>query len=511
MNRNKMIKKAVLLFLAASLLLFGCQSASDTKVSDANATGEAAEGEIKIGNFENGVSCHDPQIIESEGNYYMTGSHMVLAESTDLNHWDYISNGNAKKYISNLYEGSLPAFSYVGKNEQGGYSVWAGNIYYNEIMDKYMLYFCTSSTYIKSALALAVSDEPEGPYEYVGDLLYSGFTASEVQETDLFDVLGQDAEVDRYFKYGGYNNELWPNCIDPAVFTDEDGTMWMVYGSWSGGIFLLEIDPQTGLVIHPKGDEADNVDSYFGYHLIGGAHHACEGPYITYNAQNGYYYLFVSYGNLQREGGYQIRQFRSKTVTGPYVDEMGNTLQDEEDYFSYGLKMAGNYIFPSLKTAYMAPGGQSVFTGKDGDIYITYHQRFDAGTEYHEPRVHRLFLTADDWYVMAPFERSDEQFMEGGLSAETLEGTFYVLNHGTDVSSVIHRGEKFKFHDGKITGEMEGSYEFEEGKNDITVTFEGQTFTGVAFRMTDEAGNQTLCLSAAGDKNETIWCVKYLK
>ncbi len=31
--------------------------------------------------------------------------------------------------------------------------------------------------------------------------------------------------------------------------------MWMVYGSWSGGIFLLEIDEKTGLVIHPKEDE----------------------------------------------------------------------------------------------------------------------------------------------------------------------------------------------------------------------------------------------------------------
>ena len=39
--------------------------------------------------------------------------------------------------------------------------------------------------------------------------------------------------------------------------------MWMVYGSWSGGIFLLEIDENTGKVIHPKADEKNNVDGIF--------------------------------------------------------------------------------------------------------------------------------------------------------------------------------------------------------------------------------------------------------
>lgn len=57
-----------------------------------------------------------------------------------------------------------------------------------------------------------------------------------------------------------YNYEDYPNAIDPTVFYDADGRMWMVYGSWSGGIFLLEIDKTTGLVIHPEADKANNVD-----------------------------------------------------------------------------------------------------------------------------------------------------------------------------------------------------------------------------------------------------------
>ena len=66
----------------------------------------------------------------------------------------------------------------------------------------------------------------------------------------------------------------WPNCIDPAIFTDADGRMWMNYGSWSGGIFLLEIDPTTGYPIYPVDDK--DADPYYGYRLIGGGHHSAE-------------------------------------------------------------------------------------------------------------------------------------------------------------------------------------------------------------------------------------------
>ena len=75
----------------------------------------------------------------------------------------------------------------------------------------------------------------------------------------------------------------WPNCIDPAPFYDKKGRLWMTYGSWSGGIFLLELDPETGLVIHPQADEENQVDPYFGKRLIGGGHNSIEGPYIQYD------------------------------------------------------------------------------------------------------------------------------------------------------------------------------------------------------------------------------------
>ncbi|WP_051197684.1 glycoside hydrolase family 43 protein [Butyrivibrio sp. MB2005] len=494
---------------------------------------ELSADEIKKGVYKNAVCCHDPQVILADGTYYMTGSHQVLAKSDDLKDWSYIGNGN--NVFDNLFSGSLPAFDFVGKNEEGGYSVWAANTFYNETMQKYVMYFCTTSSYIKSNLCMAVADEPGGKYSYTDTILYSGFTGSHVDETDIKDVLGQDADLSEYLKYGGYDNEKWPNCIDPAVFTDEDGKMWMVYGSWSGGIFLLELDPATGKPIHPieeaKAGTEDAPDPYYGYRLVGGGHHAIEGPYLTYSKETGYYYLFLSYGGLTSDGGYQIRQFRSENPTGPYVDAAGNRLGDEEDYMNYGLKMMGNYTLPSLSVTYMAPGGQSIFQDEAGDYYIVYHQRFDDGQEFHEPRVHKLFMTEDGWFTAAPFEYTGDESIasisgSGAASEESgdseaegvtsIEGTFYVLNHGLAVNNIVNKPVKCSFSGGNIAsaeGEesLSGSYELKEGTSFVTLTIDGQSYDGCVFSMTDEAGNKTLCISAKGSNNETVWAVKYLK
>lgn len=502
--------------LTGALLFSGCGAGnagdSSGKKADSSAASEQmmSVDQIKKGNTSFGISCHDPQIILADGTYYMTGSHQVIAKSGDLTSWEYVVNGN--KMFDNIFSGDLPAFSYVGKNEEGGYSIWASNIVYNENIKKYIMYFCTSSSYIKSNLCMAISDKPEGPYHYTETFLYSGFDEKEAKKTNLKEVLGKKADISKYLEYGAYNNKKWPNCIDPAVFTDAEGKEWMVYGSWSGGIFLLELDKETGLPIHPENDEENGVDAYFGYHLIGGGHHAAEGPYISYDKETGYYYLFVSYGGLTREGGYQIREYRSKNPTGPYVDGAGKTLGDEKDYFNFGIKMAGNYKFPSLETAYMAPGGQSVFTGADGNLYITYHQRFDSGSEYHEPRVHRLYTNEEGWYVMAPFETGTEQEIKDGFGKEDINGTFYLLNHGIDVGSKIYDADECSFSDGKIEGLKDAaSYEVKEGSSFITLTVKDVKYSGVIMDMKDEAGNNVRCISACGPNNRTIWAVQYTK
>ncbi|HOO27104.1 MAG TPA: glycoside hydrolase family 43 protein, partial [Lachnospiraceae bacterium] len=216
-----------------------------------------------------------------------------------------------------------------------------------------------------------------------------------------------------------------------------------------------------------------------------------------------------------------IRLFRSKDVEGPYVDEAGQTMtmvdaQNPEYNKEYGLKMMGNYDFPSLKQAYMSPGHNSAFIDDDGKMYVVYHQRFDDGSEFHQPRVHQLFTTKDGWLVAAPFETSGETLKTDGYKNKEVAGTYYVVNHELDISKTIHESEEVKLYsDGTIRKSSDGElieiggYTMEKGTPYITIQLDGADYEGVFIEMTDEAGNEVVCFTAAGENNKTIWGVHY--
>ncbi|MCI2050033.1 MAG: glycoside hydrolase family 43 protein [Lachnospiraceae bacterium] len=502
------MKKAVYLVLAAMAALLTCACGSGA------AKAEMTADEIKATKttWSAGASVHDPSILQVGENYYIFGSHMESAKSTDLKSWTTFSTGvDAKnKLFTNLFDADLKAFSYVGKNEDNWYSVWAPDVIYNKTMGKYMMYFCTSSTYKKSSLCFATADAPEGPYTFKDIILDSGFTYQTVKQTDFYKYHDKK-ELKNYLDGSDYDNLLWPNCIDPTVFYDRDGKMWMCYGSWSGGIFLLQIDESTGYPIHPAEDADNEVDAYYGKHLLGGGHNSIEGPYILYDPSTDYYYQFVSYGQLQAKGGYQIRLFRSKEVDGPYEDTEGQTLGTVVDHSTYGLKMMGNYTFPDMMDTYMAPGGQSAFIDSEsGKMYVVYHQRFKNGTEFHEPRVHQLFANKEGWLVAAPFATSGETLNEKGYTAKYAAGTYYLVDHGTDISRKVHKCETVTLAaDGTVSGDESGTWALEKGTPYVTITYGGNTFSGVMVEMTDESGNDTMCLTAAGTNNETVWGVHY--
>ena len=202
----------------------------------------------------------------------------------------------------------------------------------------------------------------------------------------------------------------------------------------------------------------------------------------------------------------------NRLIASIYVDAKGQEMQKVLDHSEYGVKMMGNYTLPSLDVSYMAPGGQSAFTDIDGKMYVVYHQRFDDGTEGHEPRVHQLFVNENGWLVAAPFAASGETLSEKGYRQKDLTGTYYILNHGPGINAKVKKGKEVTLHaDGNIDGSLEGSFSVEDGSNYVTVTEDGVDYKGVIIEMDDEARNPVLCFSAVGDNNETIWGVHYLK
>lgn len=475
---------------------------------------------IRTAAIKAGVSVHDPSIYKADGKYYIFGSHMSTAVSEDLRTWTSLGDGyKVKDQIYYELMANEDAFAYAGSKksliptDDRAWHVWAPDVIYNEETGLYYLYFCTTSTWNASNLCYATSENIEGPYEWKGALIYSGFTAETLDATDVTEYVDRDTAKDRYIKKSNeYNFNKYPNAIDPTVLYDEEGRLWMVYGSWSGGMYLLELDKATGEVIHPEEDEANRVDPYFGKRLLGGNHSSIEAPYILYDEQSGYYYLFVSYGGLAREGGYQIRVFRSETIDGDYVDMNGEYPMDTNnpEHYPYGLKLSGNYFLPSLEMAYMATGHNSAFVDEDGKKYIVNHTRFDNKTEEHEPRVHQFIVNEEGWPCMLPYATDGETVSESGYDRSAVAGRYYVINQGTAIDAEI--AQPFILYldeSGKVYGDgVEGSWEMKDSTCYMKVSYGGTDYSGVFCQMNDEAGTQVMTFSAVGN-NESVWGVKY--
>lgn len=466
-----------------------------------------------------GIAVHDPSILEADGTYYIYGSHMTCAKSTDLLNWEKVADGYNKTnpVYGQIYEVEDESFAYAGsKNslittDDRTTHVWAPDVIYNESMGLYCMYYCTTSTWNASNLCFGTSETPEGPFKWQSALIYSGFNSMETLEaTDVLDYVDLDYAKANYIKAGAYNYNDFPNAIDPTVFYDADNRLWMVYGSWSGGIFLLELDPETGLVIHPQADEEKQADPYYGKRLLGGGHISIEAPYIMYDDQTGYYYLFVSYGSLVSNGGYQIRVFRSETVDGTYVDMNGAYPQKSAMHENFGLKLSGNYKLPSLEKAYMATGHNSAFIDEDGRKYLVYHTRFNDGGENHSPRVHQMLMNEEGWPCELPYQTQGEKVSENGYDNKEIAGRYYVIDQETDISKNIANPAIFYLTDKKtVIGEnIQGTWENTDNTYYVHFTMGEEEYSGVFCRMKDEAGTDVMTFSAVGG-NKSIWGVKY--
>lgn len=488
------------------------------------------------------VSVHDPSIFkDNNGTYYVFGSHIDAAKSDNLQSWKVFTNGYTAEnnvIFGNLSKNLAGAFEWAGENLEdceGGFAVWAPDVVYNpEYVNKdgskgaYMMYFCTTSTWIRSVICFGVSQNPEGPYEFVDTLIYSGFTKNDSYATSStknvnrkytstnVDELIASGEVtfnEQWFSGNDFNNNLFPNAIDPTIYYDTNGRMYMTYGSWSGGIFTLEIDKSTGKVIHPKSSVTEDgriIDSYFGTKLSGSYHKSGEGPFIEYNADTGYYYLWVTYGGLFSDGGYNMRVFRSKNATGPFYDAAGNSaiMQKNTNLDSVGLKVMGNYKFSSLDKAYMACGHNSVLRDDDGKWYLINHARFDDGYEYHEVRVHSMYFNSEGWPVVAPYEYSGDVISEGGYNTSDIIGDYEFINHELDTSSTIHNYVNIKLNeDGTISGDAKGTWSQAEDSAQASFTVSGQKYDGYFMAVQDETGKEkkVMTFSAVGNNNKTIW------
>ena len=459
------------------------------------------------------ITCHDPSIFKDfDGTYYVFGSFLCSSISTDLHDWTCVDSTFQSTFTDEVKD----AIRAWNDDESGSWNsyLWAPDVIYNEAMGKYCMYLSADGDNWKSNIVLLTSDSVDGPYDYAGSIVYGGFDETNFTETDFVEATGESTLPDRYIT-NGVKNKLWgdeyPNCIDPCVFYDEEGNLWMSYGSWSGGIFMLELDETTGLRDYSVSYETnEHSDAYFGTKIAGGKYVSGEASYIQHIGD--YYYLFISYGNLEAQGGYNIRVFRSTRPDGDYVDELGNTPYYDTYEFNYnqsiGVRLFGGYKWRTMNNGQVAQGHNSAFVDDDGKAYIVFHTRTTDGTEGHYVKVHQLFVNKEGWLVAAPYLTNGETLSDD-ISSSTVAGDYDLIIHNLDIDYANLDTNKPEFitlnSDGSISGDYEGSWEM-DGEY-ITLSFNGDTYSGVVLNQKIENTSvETVVFTALGlDSQITIW------
>ncbi len=463
------------------------------------------------------ITCHDPSIFKDfDGTYYIFGSFLTGGSTQDLYNWTSL-DARIQGGFSQEVRDQIKAWN-KDENADGwnGY-LWAPDIIYNPHMEKYCMYLSANGDDWKSNIVLLTADDIMGPYDYAGSIVYGGFDADNYGETDAPKVLGESEIPERYVVNGIANRkwgDMWPNCIDPCVIFDDEGNLWMSYGSWSGGIFMLELDEETGLRDYSVTYESnEHSDAYFGAKIAGGSYASGEASYIQKIGD--YYYLFISYGALEARGGYNVRIFRSQRPDGDYVDLLGNT-----PYFdrlvqnfnlSVGVRLMGGYKWRNFNVGQVAQGHNSAFVDDEGRAYMVFHTRTANGTEGHNVKVHQLFMTKEGWLVAAPYQTTGEALKPDGYTVSEVAGDYEIILHELDIDYENLDVNQPKFitltEEGKITGDYEGTWELESGTSYISLHFNGQEYSGVTVSMEIEYTTiETMTFTAVGLNDQiTLW------
>lgn len=525
-NKNKKAAAAATALVLAMLI-----SMLPTTIAEAGVTINA-EKKVTIGGTEvtitanvtysqfyldriNRVTVHDPSVVYDPETdmYYIFGSHMAWAKSKDLISWTNFKNNINTNYSKIFAEPAKWAAKGSSSYNVSG-NLWAPDVVYNEAMGKWTMYMSVNGSNWYSSIVLLTADRIDGDWTYVGPVVYSGFTnKSEAQETDFYDVYKGTDFPQRYNEQRNGNHIYGMNAIDPCVFYDEDGNLWMAYGSWFGGIYLLELDPTTGLRLasHTYETVEHKSDEYQGIKIAGGKGVSGEGAYIEY--VDGYYYLYLSYGGLDSKGGYNMRLFRSENVDGPYVDLSGDSAIAEYGFDNIngeiGVRVMGNYLWDFAKSGPIAQGHNSVYSDENG-TFLVYHSRFTNQGEGHSVRVHQQFQNEDGWLVTAPFDYAGEALSY--VEKEDVVGDYKVITHKLKIN---YSGKKCNETvdvtlkaDGTVTGDMKGNWKFSEklGAPYVTMVIDDVEYNGVFLKQRrDNATDLVMTFTILGDNEINVW------
>jgi arabinan endo-1,5-alpha-L-arabinosidase len=325
---------AILTTAAMAVLGTSAQAATSTVTGDRHGAGTAYRNPVSAGFAD---TFADPSVIRGkDGWWYAYGTSDPLREgegtphvlptarSRDLVDWQFVGDAMPTK----------PAWADAERNA----SLWAPDIRY--VDGEYRLYYVVTETTVTdepndNAIGMATAPTPTGPW------------------TDS----GAPVVGPRRGGAGEPGNFLW--TFDPTAVTDSDGSQWLYYGSYYGGIWVTRLSDDGRTTVGQPTMVA--IDNKF------------EGAYAVH--RGGWWYLFASTANCCAgpTTGYSVQVGRSRAITGPYVDAQGVPLNTSRAGGTPTLVQNGN--------RWVGAGHNAVATDGRGQDWIVYHA-IDRGDPY---------------------------------------------------------------------------------------------------------------------------------
>jgi arabinan endo-1,5-alpha-L-arabinosidase len=310
-------------------------------------------------------NVHDPSIKKIGNTYYCYSTDVAygasppagvqVRKSTDLVQWQFVGwafSGvptAASQYITN-----------AGGTPNDG--LWAP--YIIKVGSELRMYYAESSGTCKlSTIGLATAANPEGPWTQKGLVVSSACAIA------------------------------MTNAIDPTVVVTPTGDQWMYYGSAYDGIYIVQLDPATGLTLTP-GDVGKRIANRG---FTGGNYNGnIEGAEIIYNSALNKYYLFIAYDWLATK--YNVRVAKGDKPDGPFYDYAGTDVNTNIDHIPM---IIAPYQFNG-HGGWQGTAHCTVFDDGNGHYFIGHQGRPGVAPAYFELMVRKLFWTPDGWPVASP-------------------------------------------------------------------------------------------------------------
>lgn len=366
------MKKKILLL---PLLIFSsCSSintsqistSSESRVNYTNKTYQNPLNFYKQDGSKYFVTAADPDVLKADDGYfymYCTNTYCEMGnkgmqydrgpifQSKDLINWTWVGS---------VFDGHPQALNWGDKDA----GVWAPSVI--KVGDHYNYYYSLSLWGDPNpGIGVATSLTPYGPWTHYGKVLDSNLSGVK-------------------------------NSIDPKPIYDEDGKLYLIWGSFYG-IGAVELTDDGTEVFWGINNIKDHLywiidDNSNGQMDININY---EGSYII--KRNDSYYYFGSQGTCCDgvNSTYRVKAGKANKLLGKYYGSDGKTLTDETG--SYGDLVIG----PSEEVA--GVGHNTVVEDYEGEFWLFYHG-FDVDGEY--PNERTIFM--DKLY----FDENDMPYVE---------------------------------------------------------------------------------------------------